>query len=277
MKYKYPSITSIVPSFRKLGFLTLLTLLVILSYQFVLNKPRASAVTYNYTSYLMDDSTFRASFTMNASAIQTFLQNEGSGLASFSDTEVCGTSTVGAMMPSYSSYYSCGTVQSAAQIIYDTSQAYGINPQVLLATMQKEQSLVTTPNPTASQLDYAMGYGCPDSSGCATYPGFFTQLAWAAWQFRYNYEAVNGNAYGGYSASSYPCNGPKTYYSASLVPGNSVTFYDDYGTGYATFTIPDAATASLYCYTPHVFPGSSQEFCILFFIMVWQHNHSICL
>lgn len=208
----------------------------------------------------MDDSTFRASFTMTAASIQTFLQNEGSGLATFSDTEVCGTATSGAMMSVYSSYYSCGATVSAAQIIYDTSQAYGINPQVLLATMQKEQSLVTTPNPTASQLNYAMGYGCPDSSGCASYPGFFTQLAWSAWQFRYNFEAISGNSYGGFPATSYPCNGTTRYYSAALKTGNNITFYDDYGTGYANFTLPNAATSSLYCYTPHVFPGSAQEY-----------------
>lgn len=241
------------------GAMVIFLLAMVFFVQALVPTAKASAAAYNYTSYLMDDSTFRAPFTMSASDIQTFLQNKGSGLASFVDTEACGSDARGAMMAQYSSYFSCGTQQKASQIIYDTAQAYGINPQVLLATMQKEQSLVTTPNPTASQLNFAMGYGCPDSGSCS-YPGFFTQVAWAAWQFRYDFEAIYGNNYGGYTPASYPCNGATKYYSTALKTGNNVTFSDDYGTAYANFTLPNASTSALYCYTPHVFPGSSQEY-----------------
>ncbi len=243
----------------KLFILPILTLSVAFLFQTVLFPSHASAISYNYTNYPMNDSTFTASFTMSASAIQTFLQNEGSGLATFSDIENCGPTT-GANYTFYTQYYHCGSSESAAQIIYDVSQAYQINPQVILATMQKEQSLITTPNPISSQLDYAMGYGCADSSNSCSVSGFFNQVDNGTWQFRADIDLMNGISYWGYSPSSYPCNGATSYYSAPLKPGNNVTFYDSYGNAYTTFVIPNSATAALYCYTPHVFPGSSAQY-----------------
>lgn len=218
----------------------------------------ASATSYNYTSYPMDDTTFRASFTMSAADIQNFLVSKNSGLANFTDVENCG-STSGSHYAFYATYYHCGTTQRASQIIYDAAQAYGINPRVILATLQKEQSLITSPNPIASQLNYAMGYGCPDSGGCSV-SGFFNQIDNGVWQFRADYELSSGNNYWGYGPSDYPCNGATRYYNNRLVPGQDVIFIDDHGTGYARFVIPNAATATLYCYTPHVFPGSSQQY-----------------
>lgn len=218
----------------------------------------ASAASLDYTDHPMDDSLFRASFTMTAQDIQNFLVSKNSGLTNFSDIEDCGSSS-GAHYSFYATYYHCGTRQVAAQIIYDAAQAYGINPQAILATMQKEQSLITTPNPTASQLNYAMGYGCPDSGGCS-FAGFFNQVDNGTWQFRTDYELSSGNNYWGYTPASYPCNHATRYYNNPLVPGQDVIFIDDYGTGYARFVIPNASTATLYCYTPHVFPGSAKEY-----------------
>jgi hypothetical protein len=212
----------------------------------------------DYTSNLMDDSVFRDSGAMSASDIQSFLQNEGSGLANFSDIENCGSSS-GAHYSYYTQYYSCGSSQRASKIVFDAAQAYGINPRVILATMQKEQSLVTTPNPTASQLNFAMGYGCPDSGGCS-YPGFFNQVDNATWQFRADMDLGSGTNWWGYTPSSYVCNSSTRYYSAPLKEGNNVTFYDDNGTPYTSFTIPDMSTATLYCYTPHVYNNPSGQF-----------------
>jgi hypothetical protein len=224
-----------------------------------LRVQKASAATYNDYNYLMDDSVFQSTGTMSVAQIQAFLVNEGSGLASFSDVENCNNTTV----PSDdSAAYSCNSTQSAAQIIYSAAQNYGINPEIVLATLQKEQSLITTPNPTASQLSYAMSYGCPDSGGCYD-PGFFAQIDNATWQFRYDLDALNGQSYQGYTASQYPCgtsthappySSPNSiYYYPGLNIGNNVTFYDGNGTAYASFTIPNASTAALYCYTPHVY------------------------
>jgi hypothetical protein len=211
--------------------------------------------SFDYTDHLMDDSVFESSGTMSASSIQGFLQAEGSGLASFSDIENCG-STSGAHYSYYATYYSCGQTEPASKIIYDASQAYGINPQVILATLQKEQSLVTTPNPVASQYNYAMGYGCPDSGSCS-YPGFFNQVDNATWQFRTDMDLGTGINWWGYTPASYVCGGATKYYSTALLAGNNVTFYDDSGTAYENFTLPNMSTATLYCYTPHVYNNPS--------------------
>lgn len=48
---------------------------------------------------------------------------------------------------------------SIAWYIKHYSSAYGINPQVVLATLQKEQSLVTTRNCSSYALRWAMGWG----------------------------------------------------------------------------------------------------------------------
>jgi len=219
----------------------------------------ASAMTLSPTSYssnLIDDSVFEDNTTMTASQIQSFLNSEGSGLANFRDVENCGSSS-GPHYSYYTRYYRCGTSQVAAQIIYDAAQAYGINPRAIIATMQKEQSLITTPNPASSQLNYAMGYGCPDSSGCSGYVGFFNQVDNGAWQLKTDMELGTGNNWWGYTPASYPCNGRTQYYSTALKGGNTVTFYDDGGTAYNTLTLANMATASLYCYTPHVYNNPS--------------------
>jgi len=236
---------------RKNKLTLLISAITILLCVAVFGGTKASAASYNYSNYLMDDAIIRASNSMTAQGIQNFLTQEGSGLAVFSDVENCGSAS-GANYAYYATYYSCGQSRSAAQIISDASKAYGINPEVILATLQKEQSLVTTPNPTSSQLTYAMGYGCPDSGSC-TYPGFFNQIDNATWQLRTDMELGSGNNWWGYTPASYPCSTATRYYSAPLKPGNNVTFIDDSGVSYTSFVIPNMATASLYCYTPHVY------------------------
>ncbi len=205
---------------------------------FVVVLPKTAFADYHQDD-LIDDSLFLKSNTMSQSDIQTFLSTKGSYLASYS---------------SYSGRDSTNVL--ASQIIYEAAQDYGVNPQVILATMQKEQSLVTAQNPLPSQINYAMGYGCPDSGGCS-YPGFYNQVANATWQLRFNYERANGNNTWWNTNTGYACSAPSTYYNNGLYPGNTVGFIDGSGTVYATFTIANAATASLYCYTPHAYSTTS--------------------
>jgi len=205
--------------------------------------PRTASAQYVQNN-LIDDSIFLNAASMNQSQIQTFLNDRGGYLARYTTYSGRDSATV-----------------PASQIIYEAAQDYGVNPQAIMATLQKEQSLITATNPTASQLNYAMGYGCPDSSGCSTtYPGFFNQVDNATWQLRFNLERARGNNTWWNSAYHYACGGTTRYYSTGLYAGRYVTFYNDYGTAYQSFTINDAATASLYCYTPHAYPGSSQEY-----------------
>ena len=217
--------------------------------------PKASA-SY-YSPDLIDNGKFTDYNSMGVNAIQSFLISKGSYLRSYHDTENC---PAGSNYSFYAARYHCGRSVLAAQIIYDVAHAYNISPRVIMATMQKEESLITDPSPSTSQLHFAMGYGCSDSGGCDGYSGFFNQVDNGTWQFEADYQLSSGNNFWGYTPSSYPCNGKTRYYSTALKAGNNVYFYDDYGTAYTHFTIANAATASLYCYTPHAYPGSSRQY-----------------
>ena len=56
--------------------------------------------------------------------------------------------------------------KSAAQIIYNASRQYKINPQVIIILLEKEQGLVTDTWPNHIQYRSATGYGCPDTAAC---------------------------------------------------------------------------------------------------------------
>src|SRR5579862_8412607 len=226
----------------------------------------ARAFTPNYnSSNLIDNPTLIDTSTMSAGAVQAFLSSTGSGLAGYSDVEACdGTDST--------LYGHCGQTVSAAQIIYDAGQAYGINPRAILATLEKEQSLVTDPTPTASQINCAMGY-----HSCSGYAGFFTQVDWGTYTLRYNYEGAMGHSswLGHNPAANYPCRQADTQtnlYNNGLYAGNTVTFADPGGVA-ETITLANAATASLYCYTPYVRPysvtGYSGSYNFVYYYQLW--------
>jgi len=124
--------------------------------------------------------------------------------------------------------------RSAAQIIHDVAAACGINPQVLIVLLQKEQSLVTDDWPWKIQYNNATGFACPDTAPCdPNYAGFFYQVYYAARQFKvykaypndYNYRAKRNNT---------------IYWHPDLSRCGSSTVY-----------IENQATAALYIYTPY--------------------------
>ena len=74
-----------------------------------------------------------------------------------------------------------GVKRSAAAIIWQAAQAWQISPRVILATLQKEQGLLSATSPSTSALDWAMGCGVPDSGGRnSTYQGFGKQVWYGA-------------------------------------------------------------------------------------------------
>jgi hypothetical protein len=211
--------------------------------------PSANAA-YN-SSMLISDNTFSDTGTMGLQDIQNFLNSKNSGIKNYYDVENCNPPTPTSPDPYAAAYYPhCGYSVSAAVIIYDAAHAYGINPRVLLATMQKEQSLITTPNPSQSQINCAMGY-----NSCGGFSGFFSQVDNGAWALRTYVELMNGRNWWGYTPSSYPCKNASSLYSTGLYPGRSVTFANPGGQA-RTVTLGSSATAALYCYTPHVGPYS---------------------
>lgn len=202
---------------------------------------------------VIDNSVFLNSNAMSLSAIQNHLASKGSALASRNFVLNC----YGADSQERQWYRSvgapCDQNVPAAQIIYYTAKVYGINPQVILATMQKEQSLITAPNPTARQVAQAMGYGCPTTGNCDDSSNFFWQVDNGTWVLRYHYERANRNFNWWKPSTSWTCGTEKNFYKPNLYPGQNVRFYDGAGVNYRTYFIANAATSSLYCYTPHAY------------------------
>ena len=63
---------------------------------------------------------------------------------------------------------------------------FNINPKVMLATLQKEQSLLSAKHPTQRQLDWALGAGKADSFTTSSMKGFGNQIYWGAQKFNKN-------------------------------------------------------------------------------------------
>ena len=128
------------------------------------------------------------------------------------------------------------TGATAAEVIYEIANACGINPKVLIVTLQKEQGLVSSTRPTEYMYRAAMGFGCPDSDPgiCGkVFTGLFNQLYRAAKQFRWY-----GNPEGSF-----------TYWK----PGRTVSmrFNPKASCGSMQFPLKSQATANLYYYTPY--------------------------
>ncbi len=193
---------------------------------------------------IISDSVFFDFGTMTAADIQRFLESQ---------VPVCGSSSTG--MPCLRNYKTdtpekiaevgkCKYMApqkniSAAQIIYNISRACGINPRVLLVTLQKEQGLVQARIPSPYMYRAAMGYGCPDSDPgiCGkVWTGLFNQLYKAAGQYQW-YGDPNG---------SFTYLRPGRQVSISYHPSASRNC------GKQTFTLKNQATANLYYYTPFV-------------------------
>ncbi|MEU2347451.1 hypothetical protein [Modestobacter sp. NPDC049651] len=183
---------------------------------------------------IVTDTVFYDSSTMTAGDIQLFLDAKGKNCKSN-----CLRNRVETTYDRAADSR-CGAVQggtdSAAWIIYKVARACGINPQVLLVTLQKEVGLVTGTAPTDKSYSRAMGYGCPDNAGgaCDTqYYGLYNQLYWASHQFQ-NYRA-NPTRYG---------------YVAGR--NNTIGYHPNAACGSTTVYIKNQATAALYNYTPYV-------------------------
>ncbi|WP_116453376.1 hypothetical protein [Blastococcus litoris] len=189
---------------------------------------------------IISDAVFYDSASMSVGQIQSFLNAKGASCRPAADGTAClkdyviATPTRAADRFCTRQYDGSGG-ESAATIIAKVGVACGINPRVLLVTLQKEMGLVTTSSPTAKSYTRAMGYGCPDTTGgtCdSTYNGLFNQLYTAAKQFqRY---AANPTGYG---------HAPRM--------NNYVRWHPNSACGSSVVYIENQATASLYNYTPY--------------------------
>ena len=178
----------------KLGILTSICLGAILS------STPASAVLNDFDpSNIMDDAVATNYGSMSADQIQSFLnskvpQCDTNGAKPASEfgrpdmTRAQYATSKGWHSPPYTCLrdYKTKDGRSAAQLIFDISQKYHVNPQLLIVLLQKEQALVTDTWPTRGQFKSATGYGCPDTAECdSKYFGLENQLEWAAKHFHY--------------------------------------------------------------------------------------------
>lgn len=198
-----------------------------------LNVDTAEAATFN-AGRIIDDEVFFDSGSMSESAIQSFLNSKVSKCKSgYTCLKSYKQTTTSKAKDKYCSAYSGAGNESAARIVYKVAHACGINPQVLLVTLQKEQGLVTRADPTSSRYRIAMGYACPDTAACDTkYYGFFNQVYNAARQLHR------------YTVDSY-----FSWFPVGKTVG--VQYHPSSSCGKKSVYIENKATAALYYYTPY--------------------------
>jgi peptidoglycan hydrolase CwlO-like protein len=164
---------------------------------------------------IISDAVFQDAGSMSVDAIQTFLDGQSGSLRAYSGPD------------------RSGATRSAAQMIADAATSWGVSPKVILATLQKEQSLVSRPSPSENAMDWAMGCGKAESFTIESYRGFGNQVWHGA-------RVLAKNRSGWRKDGMLPIDGTAVY------PTNS-------------------STHSLYRYTPH-FAGNT-----LFWRIYWRY------
>ncbi|MEK7594273.1 MAG: hypothetical protein AAB436_01380 [Patescibacteria group bacterium] len=153
---------------------------------------------------IMDEGVFNNYTSMNAGQIDSFLNG-------FAYSCISPNTGFAARVPTgYSpgGGYTYGGYGSAGAVIAASAQAYGLNPKVLIATLEKEQSLVTGQYSSAycapsaeSNHKYAaaVGYGCPDSGTRYNYSGLELYSRYGVAQTAVGPTCVNSASKAGFS------------------------------------------------------------------------------
>lgn len=96
---------------------------------------------------------------MSLSEVQSFLETQPGRLASYRTRDINGKE------------------KTAAEIIFEAGRQFNVNPRFLLALLEKEQGLLSNPNPSSRALAWATGFG---SFSVSKYNGFGAQVYYAA-------------------------------------------------------------------------------------------------
>lgn len=194
---------------------------------------------------IIDDAVFYNPGTMTVAQIQSFLDYKNTGCTTgytCLNTYRTATRTIAAT-PMCATYQGADS-ESAAAIIYKVAQSCGINPQVLIVMLQKEQGLITARTPSAGAYRSAMGAGCPDTAACdSDYYGFFNQVQYGAYLLK-RYTQPTGTGYGTAYSSRYDRMYPVAEWS-------SIQFNPNAACGTQSVYVENQATHSLYVYTPY--------------------------
>lgn len=117
---------------------------------------------------VISETNFRNSASLSVEQIQGFLEQQPGTLDTY----------VG---PDYK-----GQNKTAAQMISEACIKWGISPKVVLATLQKEQSLLSRTRTTKESMDWAMGCGKADSFTSYQYQGFGKQIWYGTYKLKQN-------------------------------------------------------------------------------------------
>ena len=189
---------------------------------------------------IISDAVFTDRTSMTEAQIQSFFNSKVSTCRGGTDKYgpiIClkdyKTDSVNRPADAYCNGYTGARGESAARIIYRVAQSCGINPQVLIVMLQKEQGLVTHTWPSKWRYDAALGQGCPDDAACnPAYVGFFHQIYGAARQMQIYME-------GRYFTWYKPGNTWNIRYDVEISCGSSPVY------------VANKATSALYYYTPY--------------------------
>ncbi|MSS85416.1 hypothetical protein FYJ24_11810, partial [Actinomycetaceae bacterium WB03_NA08] len=203
--------------------------------------PSPSATPGWNAGNIISDAVFYNAGAMTEAQIKTFIEKEGASCKSGSGKNClkdkkfpsANLKTLrGACKP-----LNLSGNQAPWTIIAKTASACGLNPQVILSTIQKESSAITQPL-TDDQWTRAMGSGCPTGQSCdSAQAGFMKQVY-----------------YGADKLASYKLTPDSWPYLKAVKNGASVSipYNPDKSCGAQTVKISNYATASLYTYTPYV-------------------------
>lgn len=184
--------------------------------------------------YIISDEEFFDGYAMDVADVQRFLNERVPACAS---GVTCLKSYRDDFQARAADRY-CGAVGStaglsSARIIVRVARACGINARVILVMLEKEQGLVTSTRPTTSRYDRAMGFACPDTTGCdSRYFGFANQVYRGARQMQV-----------------YTLN--PTYFNYKPGQVNTIKWHPNSACGTSQVYIQNRATANLYIYTPY--------------------------
>ncbi len=207
---------------------------------------------FDFHQSQVSDTTFTNAAALTATKINSFFKSHGSFLthfyfvgdtAGFVDSNNNGVYDVGEPLYCSDGSTSClakgATGVLASTQISSTTTSAGLNPQVLLVTMQKEQSLITAKTlPGYKKLNNALG--------CSTPSNFLSQLTCGAETLINRFEDVVTYPYFFPVVSSYNSD---IKLSVTADCSDSVLVNGCYE---VAFTINNAATYAEYEYTPFI-------------------------
>src|SRR3990167_3953529 len=243
----------------------------LLSLVFVFFAPVPALADIFDPNMLISDARFSDTLTLGgAEGIQKFLESKGSPLAATSPdfiTKRREPADVNLKSRLPDPRPNLGRLRSAAELIYDASTSSGLNPQVVLVTLQKEQTLITgTFSDAALQraLDRSLGFGCPDEGGCSDiFLGFYHQLFgnFDSEDTRYigmpsslvrsfNFES------GGVRVGRGPLLNGHTARRGEVITLENTQGPPNNAPATQSVTLTNFATTALYRYTPHVYNGN---------------------